>query len=141
MRKPVLRMADSHLWRCSPLAVGALESADTQVVAGKNYRMTFSTVPQGSISLVVFEQPWTETLQITQATHKPSDEAGEQTLINTPQNLDYKEFDAHVGAALSTAAKTGDVDKDKDAEQPRAAKMKSKMQRAWTWLKSKALRR
>merc|ERR1719473_763692 len=47
--------------------------AETQVVAGKNYRITAALKPHGSMELNIFEQSWNNVLQITKATLVPSD--------------------------------------------------------------------
>ena len=46
-----------------------------QVVAGTNYRIRAHLQPSGLMSLSVFEQPWTQTLEVTEATLTPSDDS------------------------------------------------------------------
>lgn len=64
-------------------------SAQTQVVAGLNYRLECET-SAGVISLVVFEQVWSKTLVITRATA-----ADGTALISAELPLDSAAFDAY----------------------------------------------
>lgn len=49
------------------LANAVLRQATEQVVAGKNFRMIFDS-PTGQYEAVVWNQPWTKTLEVTRWT-------------------------------------------------------------------------
>ena len=77
------------------LPVDKVLSMEHQVVAGTNYRIRAHLQPSGSMSLSVFEQPWTQTLEVTEATLTPSDESSAITTLvgaSSHLRLDAAEF-------------------------------------------------
>ena len=79
------------------LPVDKVLSMEHQVVAGTNYRIRAHLQPSGSMSLSVFEQPWTQTLEVTEATLSltPSDESSAITTLvgaSSHLRLDAAEF-------------------------------------------------
>ena len=68
------------LLRVSP-PVDKVLSMEHQVVAGTNYRIRAHLQPSGLMSLSVFEQPWTQTLEVTEATLTLSDDSSAITTL------------------------------------------------------------
>ena len=77
------------------LPVDKVLSMEHQVVAGTNYRIRAHLQPSGLMSLSVFEQPWTQTLEVTEATLTPSDDSSAITTLvgaSSHLRLDAAEF-------------------------------------------------
>ena len=77
------------------LPVDKVLSMEHQVVAGTNYRIRAHLQPSGLMSLSVFEQPWTQTLEVTEATLTPTaDSSAITTLVGASSHLrlDAAEF-------------------------------------------------
>lgn len=49
------------------LANATLIAAQTQVVAGTNFRLTYRDNKGSQYQIVVFEQPWTQTIRVVEA--------------------------------------------------------------------------
>jgi hypothetical protein len=70
-------------------------SAQMQVVAGSNYRVTVRLSPTGTAELSIHEQPWTSTLQLVTASYSPSDVSFAMVELvpsSSPLTLDYGLF-------------------------------------------------
>ena len=77
------------------LPVDKVLSMEHQVVAGTNYRIRAHLQPSGLMSLSVFEQPWTQTLEVTEATLTPTDDSSAITTLvgaSSHLRLDAAEF-------------------------------------------------
>jgi len=85
--------------RASELSPVKVLKVEQQVVAGVNYRIAAST-PSGTVNLIVFEQAWTKTLEVVQATLAVPPAGASLAietlaLIDSPLSLDAAAFAAY----------------------------------------------
>ena len=120
------------------MPVDKVISAEQQVVAGMNFHVNIGLQPHGSVSLKIFEQSWTNTLQVTEAKLSPSDVsmAVVDLVSSDGLTLDAAEF-AQFAAARAPKADDKAAEA-KAAAEPEAAKEKV----GWvSWVKSKLRRK
>jgi len=101
--------AESNSLDLKDTSIDKVLRASRQTVAGTNYKLSIATKPAGGVlDIIVFEQPWTQTLSITEATFTPSDSNTKLTVLSGSEiALDAKlfaEFEAE--AARRTTEKT-----------------------------------
>jgi len=114
-----------------------VKHAEQQVVAGINYRITAAMQPHGVMALTVFEQSWTNTLEISSATLTPSDVsfAAVNLVPDAHVALDSKAFEQFHAARLAAAQPAAAETADKAATPPQ------EKLGVVGWLKSKLRRR
>jgi hypothetical protein len=61
---PIVAFAKKQYLQQNGSELGPLISASRQLVAGYNYKLIFQS-SQGDVTIVVFDQPWTHTREIT----------------------------------------------------------------------------
>eukprot|EP00900_Chrysochromulina_parva_P002036 jgi/Chrpa1/11833/Chrysochromulina_OHIO_Genome00013758-RA len=116
---------------------GNVLSMENQVVSGTNYRIRAHLQPSGSLSLSVFEQPWTHTLEVTEASFTPSDESNAiLTLVGASSHLrlDANEYAKRLELAQPQVAAAA------PAQEPAPEPKQSLKSGLYSWIKKKLLR-
>ena len=131
--------APTHL-PCSRVScpVGNVLSMEHQVVSGTNYRIRAHLQPSGSLSLSVFEQPWTQTLEVTEASLTSSDESNAiLTLVGASSHLrlDANEYAKRLELAQPQVAAAA-----APAQEPAPEPKQSLKSGLYSWIKKKLLR-
>ena len=118
--------------------VGNVLSMENQVVSGTNYRIRAHLQPSGSLSLSVFEQPWTHTLEVTEASFTSSDESNAiLTLVGASSHLrlDANEYAKRLELAQPQVAAAA-----APAQEPAPEPKQSLKSGLYSWIKKKLLR-
>lgn len=111
---------------------------ENQVVSGTNYRIRAHLQPSGSLSLSVFEQPWTQTLEVTEASFTSSDESNAiLTLVGASSHLrlDANEYAKRLEFAQPQVAAAA-----APAQEPAPEPKQSLKSGLYSWIKKKLLR-